>query len=124
MKISQAYLSAPIDASPDAPVAIRVSTIPVFDGEKVVMRLLDESAKAMSLEELGFMNQGLFRVEKDLAQRYNAILARVFGYDCELEEFRIDMRGLSPEVGAHLQEKYPGRFARPEHYLSALFKIT
>lgn len=34
--------------------SLRVSTIPIFDGEKVVIRLLDESSKAMSLEDLGF----------------------------------------------------------------------
>ncbi len=34
--------------------SMRVSTIPIFDGEKVVIRLLDESAKAASLEDLGF----------------------------------------------------------------------
>ena len=34
--------------------SLRVSTIPIFDGEKVVIRLLDESAKAQTLEELGF----------------------------------------------------------------------
>ena len=34
--------------------SLRISTIPIFDGEKVVIRLLDESAKAMSLEDLGF----------------------------------------------------------------------
>src|SRR3989344_2498798 len=33
-------------------ISFRVSTIPVFDGEKVVMRLLDESAKDMTLEEM------------------------------------------------------------------------
>jgi type IV pilus assembly protein PilB len=38
-------------------ISFRVSTIPVFDGEKVVIRLLDESAKAMSLEELGFIHR-------------------------------------------------------------------
>lgn len=34
--------------------SLRVSTIPIFDGEKVVIRLLDESTKAMSLDDLGF----------------------------------------------------------------------
>jgi len=38
-------------------ISFRVSTIPVFDGEKVVMRLLDESTKAMTLEELGFIHR-------------------------------------------------------------------
>jgi type IV pilus assembly protein PilB len=40
-------------------VALRVSTLPVMDGEKVVMRLLDESARALTLEELGFEGHAL-----------------------------------------------------------------
>ncbi|PIT88589.1 MAG: hypothetical protein COU29_02315 [Candidatus Magasanikbacteria bacterium CG10_big_fil_rev_8_21_14_0_10_36_32] len=35
-------------------VAFRVSIIPVFDGEKIVMRLLPEGAKPLTLEQLGF----------------------------------------------------------------------
>ncbi len=35
--------------------SLRVSTIPVFDGEKVVIRLLDETSKAMNFEQLGFI---------------------------------------------------------------------
>ncbi len=34
-------------------VAFRVSTLPVFDGEKIVMRLLDESGKGLGLDEIG-----------------------------------------------------------------------
>ena len=34
-------------------VAFRVSILPVFDGEKVVMRLLDESGEAIGLDEIG-----------------------------------------------------------------------
>src|SRR5690606_38145396 len=33
--------------------ALRVSTLPVADGEKVVMRILDESDTALTLEALG-----------------------------------------------------------------------
>ena len=32
--------------------ALRVSTLPVADGEKVVMRILDEGDKALTLQEL------------------------------------------------------------------------
>ena len=35
-------------------VSIRVSIIPVFDGEKIVMRLLPETAEGFTLERLGF----------------------------------------------------------------------
>jgi len=34
-------------------IAFRVSILPVYDGEKVVMRLLDESAKVLTFEQLG-----------------------------------------------------------------------
>lgn len=40
-------------------ISLRVSTLPVMDGEKVVMRLLDESTKAPTLEELGFYGREL-----------------------------------------------------------------
>lgn len=40
-------------ATPDFRFSIRVSVLPVFDGEKVVLRLLPETAKALTLEELG-----------------------------------------------------------------------
>ena len=34
--------------------ALRVSTLPIADGEKIVMRVLDESNQAISLEKLGY----------------------------------------------------------------------
>jgi hypothetical protein len=37
--------------------ALRVSTLPVTEGEKVVMRILDESNQAVPLESLGFWGQ-------------------------------------------------------------------
>lgn len=37
-------------------IAFRVSILPVYDGEKVVMRLLDESAKVLTFEQLGMQN--------------------------------------------------------------------
>jgi len=41
--------------SPDYKVAFRVSIIPVFDGEKVVMRLLNESSgSVLTLDQMGF----------------------------------------------------------------------
>ena len=39
--------------------AIRVSVLPVVDGEKVVMRILNESSKAATFEELGFWGNAL-----------------------------------------------------------------
>lgn len=42
-------------------VSFRVSVIPTFDGEKIVMRLLNEKAKILSLEQLG-LNSGVLQV--------------------------------------------------------------
>lgn len=39
--------------------ALRVSTLPVVDGEKVVMRILDESNQAVSLQDLGYWGRSL-----------------------------------------------------------------
>lgn len=54
--------------------ALRVSTIPVFDGEKVVMRLLDESSKAMSLEQLGFLPEQLDIVTRNIHKPHGMFL--------------------------------------------------
>ncbi len=40
-------------------ISFRVSILPVFDGEKVVMRLLDESSKGLTLEDVGFFDRDL-----------------------------------------------------------------
>lgn len=55
-------------------VAIRVSTLPVMDGEKVVMRILDESARAATLEELGFEGRGLAVIENNLKKPHGMTL--------------------------------------------------
>ncbi len=55
-------------------ISFRVSTIPVFDGEKVVMRLLDESAKALSLEELGFVHRNLEYIMRNVKKPHGALL--------------------------------------------------
>ncbi len=55
-------------------ISFRVSTIPVFDGEKVVMRLLDESAKALSLEELGFSGQNHEIIVRNVKKPHGALL--------------------------------------------------
>lgn len=39
--------------------ALRVSTLPIADGEKIVMRILDESNQAVTLEELGYWGHSL-----------------------------------------------------------------
>jgi type IV pilus assembly protein PilB len=55
-------------------ISFRVSTIPVFDGEKVVIRLLDESAKALSLEELGFIHRNYDTIMRNIKKPHGALL--------------------------------------------------
>jgi len=54
--------------------ALRVSTLPVTDGEKVVMRILDEGNKAAGLEELGFWGWALDRINEAMVQPHGMIL--------------------------------------------------
>lgn len=54
--------------------ALRVSTLPITDGEKVVMRILDESTKAATLEELGYWGVSLNSINKAIAQPHGMIL--------------------------------------------------
>lgn len=54
--------------------ALRVSTLPVVDGEKVVMRILNESSKPATLPELGFWGQGLAALEQAIVQPHGMVL--------------------------------------------------
>jgi len=54
--------------------SLRISTIPIFDGEKVVIRLLDESAKAQSLEELGFEKSSLDTIMRNIKKPHGMLL--------------------------------------------------
>lgn len=54
--------------------ALRVSTLPITEGEKVVMRILDESSNAISLEDLGYWGQALETVNKAIIQPHGMIL--------------------------------------------------
>jgi len=55
-------------------VSFRVSTFPVFYGEKIVMRLLREGGQGFTLEALGFHGDGLERIHKTLRQTTGIIL--------------------------------------------------
>lgn len=55
-------------------ISFRISTIPVFDGEKVVMRLLDEGAKAVTFEDLGFARTSLQIIQKNLLRPHGMTL--------------------------------------------------
>lgn len=54
--------------------ALRVSTLPITDGEKVVMRILSESSKAVTLEELGFWGESLKVLNQAIVQPHGMIL--------------------------------------------------
>jgi type IV pilus assembly protein PilB len=54
--------------------ALRVSSLPVADGEKVVMRILDESNQAVSLESLGYWGQPLKSINASLSEANGMIL--------------------------------------------------
>ncbi len=54
--------------------ALRVSTLPIVDGEKVVMRILNESSKALTLEELGYWGHSLDTINKAIVQPHGMIL--------------------------------------------------
>ena len=55
-------------------ISFRVSTIPIFDGEKVVMRLLDESTRALTLQEMGLVGRNLEVVLRNIKKPHGAIL--------------------------------------------------
>lgn len=54
--------------------ALRVSTLPITEGEKVVMRILSESSKAATLEELGYWGISLDSINKAIRQPHGMIL--------------------------------------------------
>jgi hypothetical protein len=71
------------------------------------MRQIIIPEKDVDLERLGLINQGLFQVDGELAARYNNLLKQVFGWESEVDSFRVDKRGLSPELCIYLKKKYP-----------------
>lgn len=54
--------------------ALRVSTMPVADGEKVAMRILDESNQAVTLDQLGMWGQSLDRMRLALTNPDGMVL--------------------------------------------------
>jgi len=54
--------------------SIRVSILPIFNGEKIVMRLLPETAKAFTLEGLGLRGESLEKVQDSLKKPVGMIL--------------------------------------------------
>ncbi|PIZ01069.1 secretion system protein E [bacterium (Candidatus Howlettbacteria) CG_4_10_14_0_8_um_filter_40_9] len=55
-------------------IALRVSTLPIMDGEKVVMRILDEGTRAATIEELGFKGAAMDIIKKSLKKPHGMTL--------------------------------------------------
>ena len=56
-------------------VSFRVSSLPTYYGEKIVIRILRENAKGFSLDGLGFHGDALERVHEGMKQRTGMVLA-------------------------------------------------
>lgn len=54
--------------------ALRVSSLPIADGEKIAMRILDESDQAVSLETLGFWGKALVDLKREMAEPNGIVL--------------------------------------------------
>lgn len=54
--------------------ALRVSTLPILDGEKVVMRILNESSKPADFNELGFWGEALAELKQAIIQPHGMVL--------------------------------------------------
>ncbi len=55
-------------------ISFRVSVIPVYNGEKIVMRLLSESGRALKLEELGLRGRALKEIQLNIQRPHGMIL--------------------------------------------------
>lgn len=54
--------------------ALRVSTLPITDGEKIVMRILDESNRTVTLSELGYWGHSIETMNNAIVQPNGMIL--------------------------------------------------
>lgn len=54
--------------------ALRVSTLPILDGEKVAMRILNESSKPADFTELGFWGAALNDLQQAITQPHGMVL--------------------------------------------------
>lgn len=55
-------------------ISFRVNILPIFDGEKVVMRLLDETSKGLTLEKMGLQGEALEVVHREVTKPNGMIL--------------------------------------------------
>jgi type IV pilus assembly protein PilB len=55
-------------------ISFRVSILPVFEGEKIVMRLLDETSKGLTLEKMGLNGDALEAVHRHIKRPNGMVL--------------------------------------------------
>lgn len=60
--------------APEYQVSFRVSILPTFDGEKIVLRLLPDQTQQLTLEQLGFEPQTLEIVKNNISKPHGMIL--------------------------------------------------
>ncbi|MBU2028671.1 Flp pilus assembly complex ATPase component TadA [Patescibacteria group bacterium] len=58
----------------DLKISFRVSMLPIFDGEKIVMRILNESSKGLTLEQMGLTGRGLEIIHRHIKKPNGMIL--------------------------------------------------
>ncbi len=58
----------------DRQISFRISFLPVFDGEKVVIRVLDEKSQIVGLEQLGFTEKQMDLVKQNMRRPHGFIL--------------------------------------------------
>lgn len=58
----------------DYKVSFRVSILPTYFGEKIVMRLLPESSRGLTLEGLGWRGEALEKIRSNIERPYGLIL--------------------------------------------------
>ncbi|MBI4457798.1 type II/IV secretion system protein [Candidatus Uhrbacteria bacterium] len=59
--------------NPNYKFSMRVSMLPVYDGEKIVMRLLSETAKALTLDQLGFQPKSKDIITRNIRKPHGVV---------------------------------------------------
>ena len=55
-------------------ITLRVSIVPVYDGEKIVMRILSSTSQGLTLESLGYSNRNLEVIHNNMLKTYGILL--------------------------------------------------
>ena len=61
-------------SSSDRDISFRISFLPVYDGEKVVIRVLDEKSQVLSLKELGFVDKEMDMIKNYIKKPHGFVL--------------------------------------------------